>query len=150
MFQPSLEDLGQPLIDTTFVVVDLETTGGSPTSDRITEVGAVKIRGGEVIGELSTLVDPGIAVPTSITALTGISSALVAGRPSIASVLPSFLEFARGAALVAHNARFDTSFLTAALQRLSYPPLDHPVVCTAQLARRLVDDELGNRRLGTL
>lgn len=150
VFQPSLSDLGRPLVDTTFVVVDLETTGGSPATDRITEIGAVKIRAGEVLGELSTLVDPGIAIPGAITALTGISTPLVTGRPSVDAVLPSFLEFSRGAALVAHNSRFDIAFLNAALQRLDYPPLDHPVVCTAQLARRLVGDEVRNRKLGTL
>ncbi|MEE8602437.1 DEDD exonuclease domain-containing protein [Euzebya tangerina] len=150
MFQPSLDELGQPLSETTFVVVDLETTGGSPEHDRITEVGAVKIRGGELIGELATLVDPGRSVPAEITVLTGISDQLVEGRPGIETVLPSFLEFARGAALVAHNARFDVGFLNAALQRLDYPRLDHPVVCTAQLARRVVGDETRNRRLGTL
>lgn len=149
-FQPSLSDLGRPLVKTTFVVVDLETTGGSPQQDRITEIGAVKIRAGEVLGELATLVDPGIAIPSAITALTGISGPLVRGRPPVDAVLPSFLEFSRGAALVAHNSRFDIAFLNAALQRLDYPPLDHPVVCTAQLARRLVGDEVRNRRLGTL
>ena len=150
MFQPSLSDLGQPLSDTTFVVVDLETTGGSPERDRITEIGAVKVRQGERLGELSTLVDPGVAIPRSITVLTGISDAAVASRPPVSAVLPSFLEFAEGCALVAHNARFDVGFLNAALERLDYPRLDHPVVCTAMLARRLVGDELRNHRLGSL
>ena len=150
MFQPSLSDLGQPLADTTFVVVDLETTGGSPQHDRITEIGAVKVRRGERLGELSTLVDPGVSVPRSITALTGISNANVAGRPPVSVVLPSFLEFSAGCALVAHNARFDVGFLNAALERLDYPRLDHPVVCTAQLARRVVGDELRNHKLSSL
>lgn len=140
MFQPSLSDLGQPLADATFVVVDLETTGGSPRHDRITEIGAVKLRTGELLGELST----------GVTVLTGISDGLVEGRPRIAAVLPSFLEFSRGAVLVAHNARFDVGFLNAALERLDYPRLAQPVVCTAQLARRLVGDEVANRRLGSL
>ena len=74
MFQPSLSDLGQPLSRTTFVVVDLETTGGSAERDRITEIGAVKVRGGELLGEMATLVDPQRPVPTSITMLTGTSS----------------------------------------------------------------------------
>ena len=150
MFQTSLHELGQPLAETTFVVVDLETTGGSPQTDRITEIGAVKIRAGELLGEMATLVDPGRSVPAQITVLTGISDQLVEGRPGIETVLPSFIEFSRGAALVAHNARFDTGFLNAALARLDYPRLDHPVVCTAQLARRVVGDETRNRRLGTL
>ena len=150
MFQPSLSDLGQRLVDTTFVVVDLETTGGSPERDRITEIGAVKVRQGELLGELSTLVDPGVSVPRAITALTGISDASVSGRPPVSAVLPSFVEFARGCTLVAHNARFDVGFLNAALERLDYPRLDHPVVCTAQLARRLVGDETRNHKLSSL
>ncbi len=150
MFQPSLSDLGQPLADTTFVVVDLETTGGSPERDRITEIGAVKVRRGELLGEMSTLVDPGVSIPRSITVLTGISDAAVADRPPVSAVLPSFLEFSRGCALVAHNARFDVGFLNASLERLDYPRLDHPVVCTAMLARRLVTDEIRNHKLSSL
>ena len=150
MFQPSLEELGTPLHEVTFVVVDLETTGGSPHDDRITEVGAVKIRGGELVGELATLVDPGVAVPGAITALTGITDGMLDGRPPVETILPAFLEFARGATLVAHNARFDVGFLNANLVRLGYPRLDHPVVCTAALARRLLPDEVRNHRLGTL
>lgn len=150
VFQPTLSDLGQPLVQTTFVVVDLETTGGSPEHDRITEIGAVKIRAGELLGEMSTLVDPQRSVPAGITVLTGISDGLVQGRPPVSAVLPSFLGISRGAVLVAHNARFDVGFIDAALQRLDYPRLDHPIVCTAQLARRLVGDEARNRKLGTL
>jgi DNA polymerase III subunit epsilon len=149
-FQPSLADLGTPLHRVTFVVVDLETTGGSPASSRVTEIGAVKVCGGEVVGELQTLVDPGAPIPPSISALTGITDGLVAGWPPMEAVLPAFLEFARGGVLVAHNARFDTGFLNAGLARLDYPVLDHPVVCTAQLARRLVRDEVRNCKLATL
>jgi DNA polymerase III subunit epsilon len=149
-FQPSFSDLGEPLHQVTFVVVDLETTGGSPEHSRVTEIGAVKVRGGEVLGELQTLVDPGVPIPASISALTGITDGLVAGWPPIEAVLPAFLEFAAGATLVAHNARFDTGFLNAGLARLDYPPLTHPVVCTAALARRLVRDEVRNCKLATL
>lgn len=143
-------DDSTPLHDVTFVVVDLETTGGSPAGDRVTEIGAAKVRGGELLGELTTLVDPGVPIPTGITALTGITDATVAGWPPIAAVLPTFLEFAHGSVLVAHNARFDTAFLNAALERLDYPRLPHPVVCTAALARRLLRDEVRDCRLATL
>ena len=148
--QPRLDDLGPPLAEVTFVVVDLETTGGSPADSRITEIGAVKVRGGELLGEFATLVDPGVAIPPSISALTGITTSMVVDRPPIDAVLPAFLEFARGATLVAHNAGFDVGFLNANLMRLAYPRLDHPVVCTATLARRLVRDEVRNCRLATL
>ncbi|HVL97935.1 MAG TPA: DEDD exonuclease domain-containing protein [Egibacteraceae bacterium] len=149
-FQPRLDDLATPLHAVTFVVVDLETTGGSPNDSRITEVGAVKVRGGEVLGELATLVNPCVAIPRGISALTGITDAMVAAFPPIEAVLPSFVEFSRGAMLVAHNARFDTGFLNANLVRLGYPRLEHPVVCTAALARRLVRDEVRDCRLATL
>lgn len=143
-------DPSTPLRAVAFTVVDLETTGGSPESCAITEVGAVRVRGGEREAELSTLVRPGTPIPPSITALTGISNGLVADAPPISAVLPMLLELAHGSVLVAHSARFDVSFLNAALRRHDYPVLDHPVVCTATLARRLVRDEVRNCRLATL
>ena len=108
--QLAFDELDAPLRDTTFVVVDLETTGGSASEDAITEIGAVKVRGGEVIGELATLVDPGRNIPSYVVELTGITSAMVVNAPRIERVLPSFLEFASGAVLVAHNAGFDVGF----------------------------------------
>ena len=148
--QGRLDDLGTPLHDITFVVVDLETTGGSPRDCRITEIGAVKARHGERLGEFATLVDPQQPIPREITALTGITDEMARRHPPIEAVAPAFIEFIRGCVLVAHNARFDTGFLNATLRRLDYPPLDHPVVCTAALARRLLHDEVRNCRLATL
>ena len=142
------------LRETTFVVVDLETTGGRPSGDgydSITEIGAVKIRGGEVLGEFATLVDPGRDIPPQIVALTGITSAMVFDAPKIDLVLPSFLEFSRGAVLVAHNAGFDIGFLRAAAERnqLTWPR--PPVLCTVRLARRaLTRDEAPTVRLSAL
>src|SRR3954453_22408097 len=107
--QLSLDDLGTPLSDVVFVVVDLETTGGTPADSAITEIGAVKVRGGEVLGEFQTLVDPGGPVPPFIEVLTGITDLVVRSAPRIDTALPAFLEFARGCVLVAHNAPFDMS-----------------------------------------
>ena len=139
------------LFDTTLVVVDLETTGSDPANDRITEIGAVKIRGGEVIGEFATLVDPGRPIPPQIVTLTGITTAMVTDAPRIESVLPAFLEFARGAILVAHNARFDMGFLRQNALRLH---LDWPFslsLCTVTMARRILwRDEAPTVRLGHL
>ena len=115
--QLSFDELGTPLREVTFVVLDLETTGGSAQRDAITEIGAVKVRGGEVLGELATLVDPGTGIPPQIVALTGITTALVTGAPRLPQVLPSVLEFLAGAVLVAHNAPFDAGFLRAACER---------------------------------
>lgn len=149
--QGSIDELGEPLRDTTFVVVDLETTGGSPDGAGITEIGAVKVRGGETLGEFHTLVDPGTGIPPFITVLTGITEAMVVGAPRIEAVLPSFLEFARGAVLVAHNAGYDTGFLKAACAAHGHPWPGFRVVDTVTLARRvLIRDEVPNRKLATL
>jgi DNA polymerase III subunit epsilon len=142
------------LRDTTFVVVDLETTGGRASGedhDAITEIGAVKVRGGAVLGELATLVDPGRNIPPQIVALTGITSAMVYNAPTIDSVLPAFLEFSRGAVLVAHNAGFDIGFLRAAAERCQITWPRPPVLCTVRLARRvLTRDEAPSVRLSAL
>ena len=118
--QGTLDELGDPLIATTFVVVDLETTGSSPGASEITEVGAVKVRGGEVLGEFQTLVSPGIPIPAFVAVLTGITDVMVAAAPRIDAVLPAFLEFSQGCVLVAHNAPFDIGFLKTACERLGH------------------------------
>ena len=106
--QRSFDELGRPLRELTFCVVDLETTGGSAEGgSMITEIGAVKVRGGEVLGEFQTLVNPHTQIPPFIAVLTGITNSMVSTAPPIESVLPSFLEFAAGSVLVAHNAPFD-------------------------------------------
>jgi DNA polymerase III subunit epsilon len=149
--QGRLDDLGTPLVDVEFVVLDLETTGGSPANDRITEVGAVKVRGGELLGSFHTLVDPEVPIPPLITALTGITDRMVAGAEPIQVVLPCLLEFLGGAVLVAHNASFDWRFVQANLERHGYRRLSNRRVCTARLARKLLPrDEVPNVRLATL
>ena len=150
--QRSFDELGRPLRDITFCVVDLETTGGSAAGgSMITEIGAVKVRGGEVLGEFQTLVNPHRAIPPFIAVLTGISDSMVAGAPPIEQVLPQFLEFAAGCVLVAHNAPFDVGFLKhfAAEQGRAWPRFE--VLDTAVLARRVVTrDEAPNCKLGSL
>jgi DNA polymerase-3 subunit epsilon len=149
--QLGLDELGEPLRETTFVVVDLETTGGAAATDGITEIGAVKVRGGEILGEFQTLVNPGVGINPFISVLTGITDAMVVDAPSIATALPAFLEFARGSVLVAHNAPFDVGFLKAACDGQLIPWPGFAVVDTAVLARRvLTRDEVRNCKLGTL
>ncbi|MFV0634715.1 DEDD exonuclease domain-containing protein [Demequina sp.] len=149
--QATLADIGEPLSATTFVVVDLETTGTSPQDCAITEIGAVKTRGGEVIGEFQTLVDPGGPIPPMIVALTGITDAMVVAAPRIGQVLPAFLEFLGDAVLVAHNARFDVSFLKAACAAEGYSWPRPEVVDTLTLARRATTkEEAPNKKLSTL
>ncbi len=144
-------DPALPLYATTFVVVDLETTGGAPDGGGITEIGAVKVRGGEELGVLATLVNPGVPIPPFITVLTGITQAMLLPAPPIEQVLPSFLEFVSDAVLVAHNAPYDVGFLKAACAKHGYRWPNPRVLDTAALARRvLTRDEVPNRKLGTL
>lgn len=150
--QLSIDSLGRPLREITFCVVDLETTGGSPQAGcMITEIGAVKVRGGEVLGEFQTLVNPHTTIPAFIAVLTGITNSMVANAPSIGAALPAFMEFARGTVLVAHNAPFDVGFLRhfAGQLDLAWPRFD--VVDTARLARRVITrDEAPNCKLSSL
>ena len=153
-WQPSFDDLGRNLIDTTFVVLDLETTGGSPRDCAITEIGAVKVRGGEVIGEFQTLINPGGPIPPFITVLTGITDAMVINAPKISEAFPALLEFLgspKETVLIAHNAPFDISFLRAAASELTYKWPNYRVFDSAKLARRaLTRDEVRDCKLATL
>jgi DNA polymerase-3 subunit epsilon len=148
--QRSFDDLTTPLRDVTFCVLDLETTGGSPQADAITEIGAVKVRGGEVLGTFQTLIDPGLPVPEPIAVLTGITESMLVTAPSVHAVLPALSEFVGGAVLVGHNVRFDAAFLDAALAADGRPRLGIHRVDTAMLARRLLRDDMPNCKLGTL
>ncbi|MCL1840745.1 MAG: DEDD exonuclease domain-containing protein, partial [Propionibacteriaceae bacterium] len=148
--QPSLLDLGVPLAQVEFCVVDLETTGAGADA-AITEIGAVRTRGGENLGEFRTFVNPDGHIPAAITVLTGITDAMVADAPPIDAALPSFLQFAAGTVLVAHNARFDVGFLKRASERLGYEWPGFAVVDTMVLARHgLLRDEVPNCKLHTL
>ena len=155
-YQPRLDEaLADPLAvdlsQVTFVVLDLETTGGSPDGAGITEIGAVKVRGGQVLGEFATLVNPGSGIPPFITVLTGITQAMVAEAPPIQAVLPSLLEFLGPAVLVAHNAPYDVGFLKAACAAHGHRWPRPVVLDTAALARRvLLPEEVRDRRLATL
>ena len=153
--QTTSENLGRSLAETTFVVLDLETSGGSPNlGAHITEIGAVKIRGGEIIGKFQTFVNPGTPIPYFITALTGITDEMVFDSPSINETFPTLLEFLGSeheTVFVAHNAPFDLSFLKAAAVMHEYPWPKFVVIDTAKLARRVLSrDEVSNCKLGTL
>ncbi|WP_051215194.1 DEDD exonuclease domain-containing protein [Granulicoccus phenolivorans] len=149
-YQPSFEELGTPLSEVTFCVVDLETTGGG-AEDTITEIGAVKVRGGEVCGEFQTLVNPNTTIAPLIQVLTGITNQMVADAPSLSASLPGFLEFARGTVLVAHNAAFDIGHLKRACADRDTPWPGNQVLDTLALARCiLLRDEVPNFKLGTL
>ena len=127
-----------PLEQAVFVVFDLETTGLSATTCRIVEIGAQRIAALEPGPSFETLVNPGLALPPAITALTGIGPADVRGAPGVDLAVRRFLEFAGDAVLVAHNARFDMAFLDRAVERLTGRRVAAPVVDTVWLARRLL------------
>lgn len=148
--QKTFADSGTPLADVTFCVIDFETTGSSADADRITEIGAAKFHRGECTGTFQTLVNPGCTIPPFITILTGITEAMVLPAPRIESLLGSLVHFIGDSVIVAHNARFDVSFLNAALVRDGREPLTNAVVDTVPLARRLVRDEVRDCKLGTL
>lgn len=150
--QRTFDELGRPLRDITFCVVDLETTGGSAEGgSMITEIGAVKVRGGALLGEFQTLVNPRSEIPAFIAVLTGISNSMVADAPSIESALPAFLEFAQGCVLVAHNAPFDVGFLKFFAEQQGRPWPGFEVLDTARLARRVITrDDAPNCKLSSL
>ncbi len=148
--QPSFADLGEPLVEVEFCVVDLETTGTGRQAG-ITEIGAAKVCGGEVVGEFQTLVDPQRPMPAEISVLTGITPSMLADAPTLAAVLPAFLEFSRGCVMVAHNARFDMGFLARGCAELGYDWAPRHVIDTLTLARRVIPrGEVRNYTLGTL
>lgn len=146
----SFDEPATALSQVTFCVVDLETTGGDAGRCAITEVGAVKVRGGEVLGTFQTLIDPGVAIPPMVSTLTGLTDAMVHRAPRMAQALPSLLEFIGGAVIVGHNVRFDLAFLQAALHRWDGAALGNVGVDTLALSRRLLADEVPDHRLATL
>ncbi len=144
--------LAEPgLAELEFAVIDLETTGWSPEAAAITEIAAVRVRGGRRQGEFASLVNPGVPVPPGIEDLTGITDWMLAAAPRVAGVLPGLLTFAEGCVLVAHNAPFDVGFLVAACgaSGLAWPGFT--VLNTVMLARHVMDpDEVPDCKLGTL
>lgn len=140
----------QPLEeDTTYVVFDTETTGLNAREDTLIEIGAVKVRGGEIIDTFATLINPQRRISAKITEITGITDEMVAGQPLMEDVLPKFKAFVDGAIMVAHNAEFDVGFLSQCSERVGLPAWTEPVIDTLALARALYPGEK-NYRLKTL
>lgn len=148
--QRSFTELGTPLSEVPFCVLDLETTGVAPDSCEITEIGALRFVGGEETGRFQTLVNPRSPIPPTVTVITGITQAMVVDAPTIDEVLPSFLEFLSDAVIVGHNVRFDISFLNAAALRLGYGRLPNRSADTMRLARRLLGSEVRRFSLSRL
>ena len=123
-------------IDTTYCVLDLETTGFSAKTEKITEVGIMKIKDGEVIDEFSTFVNPEKHIPERVTEVTNITDEMVKNSPTIDKVFPQILEFIEGSVLVAHNAPFDMGFLKQNAKNLGYE-FDYTYIDTLSLAKDL-------------
>ena len=137
-----------PLLSLSYVVVDVETTGGSPYSGhRITEIAAVVVRDGEVREVYETLVNPQRPIPPMIMKLTGITMEMVAGKQPFRDICPRLLEALSGHVFVAHNVNFDWRFVTAEVARASGHRLEGPKLCTVRLARKLLP-QLRSRSLG--
>jgi DNA polymerase-3 subunit alpha (Gram-positive type) len=138
------------LEDTEFVVFDLETTGTKLPGCRITEIGAYRVRRGQVLDEFHTLVNPEMPIPPFITHLTGISNEMVADAPLFSDVVDGLLEFIGDSILVAHNSGFDMRFLNFEVGRV-FPEyrVANPCLCTVQLSRKLLPDIL-NHKLKTV
>jgi DNA polymerase III epsilon subunit family exonuclease len=144
--------LGADLLleDATYVVVDLETTGLRPGSSQICEIGAVRVRGFELVDEFETLVDPRQPLGPAVSALTGLTDGQLRGAPPPSVAVQRFLAFAGDAVLVAHNARFDLSFLDRETERLTGSRLANTVVDTVSLARRLLAGRVPRASLAQL
>ena len=129
-----VNDKGQPLADTTFVVFDIETTGFSPIKNRIIEIGAVKIKNGEIVERFSEFINPQVPIPYKITKLTSITDDMVIDAPTREVIIPKFVEFCEGAVLVGHNVGFDISFINQNCKDLGIDA-DYTTVDTLWLSR---------------
>jgi DNA polymerase-3 subunit epsilon len=144
---PALDGL---LEEATFAVVDLETTGLTPGRARICEIGAVRVEALEQVGTFQSLVDPRVPLPRDVASLTGIDERELRGAPTSARATRQFVDFARGAVLVAHNARFDLAFLDRELEHLTGRRYGGPVLDTVWLARGLLAGRVRSVSLASL
>ena len=131
-------DPPQPLSSLTWVVVDVETTGGPPPHHRITEIAAVIVKNGEIQEVFETLVNPERSIPPFVSRLTNISWDMVKDAPKFSAIVPDLLQKLEGNVFVAHNAQFDWSFLSHEIQRASGARISGNQLCTVRLARRLL------------
>src|SRR5436190_10605653 len=131
------------LLQAPLAIVDLETTGTRPASDRVTEIGVLEIEGFEVQSQWSTLVNPGVPVPSEVQALTGITREMLAEAPRFADLAEELHERLAGRVFIAHNARFDYGFLRREFDRAGIK-FHVPAVCGVKLARRLYPRETGH------
>ena len=154
-WQPNLVGMDLTLAEAQFVVLDIETTGASPfEGNSITEIGAIKVKGGVHLDRFNELINPGAPIPKYITDLTGITDDMLYDKPSIETVLPRFLEFVghpERSILVAHNSPFDLSFLKSAASSLKVAWPNYRTIDTVKFARYVIERfEVANYKLSTL
>jgi DNA polymerase-3 subunit epsilon len=137
----------QNLTESTFVVVDVETTGLNPIEDRITEIAMMKVQNGVLLDEFSTLINPLVTIPASITELTGIDNLMVADAPPAREVVSAIAEFLGDSVFVAHNAPFDWGFVSQTTMRERGIEISNPQLCTVKLSRRILP-HLSSKSLG--
>ncbi|MCX7923897.1 MAG: PolC-type DNA polymerase III [Clostridia bacterium] len=145
---PTVYHSNSQSIEDEFVVLDLETTGLNSEKDKITEVGAVKIKGGKIIDKFASFVNPEVPIPSFIQKLTGITNDMVKDAPTIEQVLTEFMEFINGTTLVAHNAPFDIGFLKHNAKAIG-EHINNPVIDTLELCRKMFP-ELGKYKLNII
>ncbi len=142
---PIVYDIKEHSLEDDFVVFDIETTGLNPQQDRITEIGAVKIRNGQIVDRFSAFVNPGVSIPSFIVKLTGITDDMVKDAPPIEQVLNEFMEFIQGSVLVAHNANFDVGFIKQNAKVMG-EKVKNPYIDTLELCRKMFP-EIGRYKL---
>jgi DNA polymerase-3 subunit epsilon len=135
------------IAETTFVVVDVETTGLSPTTDRMTEIAMLKVRDNILVDEFSTLINPLVPIPSEITTLTGIDNLMVLDAPPAREVVPHIAQFLQDSIFVAHNAQFDWGFVSETAARERQLELMNDQLCTVKLSRRILP-HLRSKSLG--
>lgn len=136
------------MLEVPWVIFDLETTGFSKDADRVIELGGAKYLGGEEVGQFSELVSVDRPIPREVQKITGIDPSMLKGKPTIAEVIPQFIEFIEGSILVCHNSAFDMMMMEAELRRLNIC-LEYPCVCTLKMSRALLSS-LPSRKLVSL
>ncbi len=137
------------LSDATYTVIDLETTGGANRANRIIEVCAMKVHRGEVVGELTSLINPEMPISYFISQYTGITNEMVKHAPTAKEILPDLLRLLGESVFVAHNSSFDYTFINLELERNGFERLENRALCTVRLARRLLPKQL-KKNLGDL
>lgn len=130
----------EPLLEGTFVCIDVEATGYDPSKADIIEVACVRVEGGLITDRFSTLVNPGYMLPKRITELTGITNAMLVGKPQMEQVLPKFLKFVGDSVIVAHRVDKDIAFIDKYYRRLYSKRFRHPHICTFRLAKAVLPE----------